>query len=307
MILRTNILFQIIFLLILNLVILAACNGGKTTGTETKTPLDENAMVEVNPTSTIEPISLPTVDPDVPLAASVNGQPITLDEFQAELERAYAASETGLITFTGEDVLQNMIDELLLVQGATEAGFNPDNTFVKNRLDQLKIDDQALQEWKAKNGYTSETFETAYVRAIASAWMRDQIISSVPSTAEQVHARQILLYNANEAESVYSQLQSGTDFATIAAQYDPVAQGDLGWFPRGYLTVPELDDPIFLLDVGEYTQVTETILGFHIVQVISRDPQRPLSPSAYQNMKVRAIENWLIERRSNSDIIIFKS
>jgi parvulin-like peptidyl-prolyl isomerase len=116
-----------------------------------------------------------------------------------------------------------------------------------------------------------------------------------------------LLYNSDEATNVYAQLQSGADFATLAAQYDPLAAGSLGWFPRGYLTVPELDDPIFSLQPGEYSNVIETALGFHIIQVIDRDAAYPLSPLAQQRLRIQAVQNWLEMRRNQSDIQILIS
>ena len=188
--------------------------------------------------------------------------------------------------------------------GAAEAGFIPDDAFIQARIDQLGMNEAALQDWITANGYSQESFKHALGRSISAAWMRDQIIAEVSSTAEQVHARQILLYNSDEAENSYAQLQAGTDFATLATQYDPLASGELGWFPQGYLTVSELDEPVFSLQPGEYTEVIETVLGFHIVQVIEKDAQHPLSPGAYQTLQVQAVQDWLVERRGQSDIQI---
>ncbi len=286
---------------------LVACNNG----TNTATPEVSDPAASFTPTSvataTFTPSAPPTTDPGTPLAASVNVQGITLEEYQAEVERARAASETGLKTYTEEDVLQNLIDEVLLEQGAAEAGFIPDEEFIQIRIDQLGMDEAALQDWMADHGYTTDSFKQALSRSISAAWMRDQIIGQIPSTAEQVHARQILLYNSDEAESIYAQLQAGTDFATLAIQYDPLAAGELGWFPRGYLTVPELDDPVFALQPGEYTEIIETFLGFHIVQVIERDAQHHLSPGAYQTLQVQTVQDWLVDRRDQSNIQIFIS
>jgi peptidyl-prolyl cis-trans isomerase C len=283
--------------------LVTACNNTETVTTpENLTPESSATSVsEVLPTSTS--FAPPTTDPSIPLAASVNGQGIWLEDYQAEFQRAQAASVNGLIAFSEEDVLQNLIDDTLLMQGAAEAGYLPDETLVQNRITQLG-DSQNLQTWLAANNYTQDSLERALVRSIAAAWMRDQIAVGVPSTAEQVHARQILLYNSDEAERVYAQLQAGTDFATLATQYDPLASGELGWFPRGYLTVPALDKPIFALQAGEYTEIIETVLGYHIVQVIEREAQHPLSPGAYQTLQVQALENWLTERRDQSNIQI---
>jgi len=227
--------------LIIFILLLAACNSTETTTPSPDSDQIESPTPELKITSTPTPFILPTPEPGTPLAALVNGQAITLEEYQEELERAQIASETGLVTFTEGDVLQNLIDEVLLVQGAAEKGFVMEEDLIQSRLDQLELDDPSNQDWLSMYGYTQESFEQAFRRTIAATWMRDQIIHSVPSTAEQVHARQILLYNFDEAENAYSQLQAGTDFATLASQYDPITSGELGWFPRGYLTVPELE------------------------------------------------------------------
>lgn len=288
------------------LLLLAACTDGTTTIPPNQPNPEASATTAsvVIVTTTVTPFLPPTTDPSSPLAASINGQGITLAEYQINIELASTASETGLATYSEDEVLQNMIDEVLLAQGAQEAGFSPDDAFIQTRIDQLEINEATLQDWMIENGYSQESFKNAFARSISAAWMRDQIIAQVPSTAEQVHARQILLYNSDEAENIYAQLQAGTDFATLATQYDPLTSGELGWFPQGYLTVSELDTPIFLLQPGEYTEVIETMLGFHIVQVIERDPQHPLSPGAYQTFQVQAVEDWLIERRSQSNIQI---
>ena len=90
----------------------------------------------------------------------------------------------------------------------------------------------ALATWESAHGYTDADFRSALRRQIAAAWMRDRITASVPATAEQVHVKQILLYNASDAQQVLANLQAGTAFDDLAAQYDPVTKGDLGWFPR---------------------------------------------------------------------------
>lgn len=301
-------LCKYLLLLVFSVLSLIACQAGANyTNTPTSISTQVNPTPEDEITATLDAPEFPTTEPGIPLAASINGQGITLSEYQAELDRAKSASETGLISYSEEDVLQNLIDEVLLAQGAAEAGFIPDEDFLQSRLEKLNMDDQKIQNWQKLHGYTLENFQHAFSRAIAAAWMRDLIISEVSDTVEQVHARQILLYNADEAENIYAQLLAGTDFATLATQYDPINAGDLGWFPRGYLTVEELDDPIFSLQPGEFTQIIETMLGFHIVQMIERDPNHPLSPGAYQVLQIQAIENWLIERRNQSDIQILLS
>ena len=201
-------------------------------------------------------------------------------------------------------VLQELIDQLLMAQAAEDAGFIVDEAMVQSRIEQLDIGNDVLQSWLVEHGYTDESFRDALARSIAAAWMRDQITADVAKSAEQVHARQILLYNSEEADTVFNQLGAGSDFETLAVQYDPLGAGDLGWFPRGYLTVPELDDVIFSLSPGDYRPVIQTMLGYHIVQVIEKDAAYPLNPNAYRAVQIQALEQWLQEHRSQSDIII---
>jgi peptidyl-prolyl cis-trans isomerase C len=250
--------------------------------------------------ATLEPSPTP-----VDWAVQINETGITKAEYQAELARYQAATGTELATEDEEFVMQEMLNQLLLAQAAEEAGFVVDDDQISQRIAQLDISDQALGEWLSAHGYDEESFRSALKLSIAAAWMRDQIVVGVPETAEQVHARQILLYNSDEAEAVYAQLSSGADFATLAGQYDLLAKGDLGWFPRGYLTVPELDDVIFALEPGEYSPVVETEVGFHILQVVERDSVYPLNFSAYQIVQKATLENWIQERQAQSEIIYY--
>jgi peptidyl-prolyl cis-trans isomerase C len=262
-----------------------------------------------SPTLTATPFQ-PSPTP-IPLAARVNGEAISLADFQAELARYKAARQAAGLEVeaeAGKIVLDDLIDQLLLAQGAKEAGFVMDEAALQARLAELIAEvggEQALNQWLAKNGYTSESFRTALQRSVAAAWMRDQIAASVPEIAEQVHARQILHYNSELANQTLAQLQAGKDFATLAADADPLTAGDLDWFPRGYLSEPKLEEAAFALQPEQYSEVIQTRFGYHIIQVIERQPQRPLSPDVLLTVQIQALREWLAKRRSQSEIIFY--
>jgi parvulin-like peptidyl-prolyl isomerase len=135
--------------------------------------------------------------------------------------------------------------------------------------------------------------------------MRDKIISSVPSTAEQVHVRQILLYNEERAKYYYDQLQSGANFEELAAQVDITgARGDIGWFPRGFLAEKAVEDAAFSLEVGKYSAVIPGEVGFHIIKTLEIQADRSLSPDALLALQNRALIDWLASRRQQSSIIL---
>ena len=133
--------------------------------------------------------------------------------------------------------------------------------------------------------------------------MRDKILAEVPSTAEQVHVQQILLYNQDTAQRFLTQLNGGADFDELAAQADQLTRGDLGWVPRGYLLEPKIEEAAFNLTVGAYSDVIATDVGFHIVRVLAREPQRPLSPDAYLALQELALSTWVDAQRQQANIV----
>lgn len=250
---------------------------------------------------------LPTATP-VPAAAIVNGEPILLADFQAEMQRFRQAQEAAGHSFNeGEArqaVLDALIDELLLSQAARQAGFQATDSLVRSRIEALMAQvggADALRNWMSTYGYDESSFRRALQRSIEAAWMRDQIVAKVPMEAEQVHAQQILFYNEQEAQLAWQALQNGTSFEDLARQSDPLTAGDLGWFPRGYLLEPVVEEAAFNLKVGEYSGVLKSETGFYIVKVLER-AVRPLSPQAWRLFQQQALQGWLQQRREQSQI-----
>ncbi len=246
------------------------------------------------------------------MAATVNGEGITVREFTAQLAQ-YKSARTSLgKTVTDQDatkaVLDDLISELLLAQGAHAQGFMLTDATLQAKLNDLQNKaggaDQ-LTKWEQDNGYaTAEDFRVALLRSLEAAWMRDKIVSAVPESAEQVHVQQILLYNEADAASVLDQLKAGTDFGTLAAQYDPNTSGDLGWFPRGYLLEPKIEEAAFSLQVGQYSDVIQTDAGYSIIKLLERDPNRPLSPDARLALQQLALQEWITKARASAKVVL---
>jgi peptidyl-prolyl cis-trans isomerase C len=254
---------------------------------------------------------MPPTETQVPMAILVNGSGITQVEFEAELAR-FQAAQTELgnsvsLEEATQRVQDDLVNQVLLEQGAQAGGVVLDDAQLQARIDSLvtKIGGtQALTSWEEQNGYTDETLKVALRRQIAGAWMRDQIISAVPNTAEQVHVQQILLYTAEKAQAVWDELNSGADFASLAAEYDPVTKGELGWFPRNYLPDVQVEEAAFALQPGQYSNVVQTIAGYSIMFVVAREPDHILSPDALLTLQTLALNNWLKDKRENSTITL---
>ncbi len=260
------------------------------------------------PTATFTP-EPPTATP-VPMALTVNGEGIPVVDFNAEVQRYLTSQGTLGKTVSAGDaanvVKDDLTTQLLLAQAARADGFTLDEAGLQARLDTLTAQvggADALSTWESAHGYTAEAFRSELQRAAEAAWMRDKIITAVPSTGEQVHVQQILLYNQDKAQSFLIQLNGGADFDELASQADPVTRGDLGWVPRGYLLEPKIEEAAFGLEVGQHSDVITTDVGFHIVRILARDPQHPLSPDAYLALQELALKNWIEEQRQQANII----
>jgi parvulin-like peptidyl-prolyl isomerase len=293
-----------IFPLILLLPLLAACSA--TPAVETLTPpglpTATDSAPPAEPTATTE---------SVPLALTVNGEGLPLDEFNAELER-YRQAQTALgLDINDTDARQTVIDDLvtqiLLAQAARESGFNLDAPALQERIDDLTAQlggADALSAWQQANGYDETGFRSALKRSVESTHMRDQVLASVPPTTEQVHIRQILTYNEEDAQSAQASLNAGTEFEALAARYDPTTRGDIGWLPRGFIDLPAIEEAAFSLEIGAVSPIIETEIGFHIIQVIERDPARPLAFDALLSLQAKALADWVETRRAESEIVI---
>ncbi len=280
---------------ILILVALSGCNRNPAGDTPTAIP-----TVELTPTNTPEALAL-----------KVNGEGITLADFNAALKRLQDAQQSINQSATEAEqkaaVTENLISELLLAQAAVQAGQSLDDATLQQRIDALAAEiggTEKLLEWQQRYGYTPESFRADLQRSILASWQRDQIINAVPATADQVHARQILVLDEDNANLAYAQLQTGTEFETIAYAYDPQLGGDLSWFPVWGLTQQNVADAAFVLQPGEYTEVIKSPIGYHIVYVIERDASHVLSVNARRLLQERTLQDWLTAAKAASTIEI---
>lgn len=257
------------------------------------------------PTSGAPPVLPPTSTPistEAPLAALVNGQPIYLADYEREVRQYQADMGETDITQARGWILEWMITEVLIEQAATTAGVVVSDADVDAQMQQIVAENGGEEAFQAKLAARGETYEDAWHkqrREMIVATMNQRISDAVPEVAEQVHARHILVDTQEEAERILAQLQAGADFVALAQAYSQDANtrdsgGDLGFFPRGLLlTAPEVEESAFVLQPGQFSGVVTSPLGYHIVQVVERDPARPISPDDRRLLQERALQEWV--------------
>ncbi len=265
------------------------------------------------PVATITPVP-PTATP-VPLAARVNGQDILLSDYDAEVRRCEIGFQQA-----GHDpeacpkaALQGLIESAVTEQAATTAGLVVDDTAVDAAIAKAESalgGAEAFTQYLAATGYTADTYRDAMRRDLLRKKMTESIGSTVATTVEQVRALLILVGTEAEARDLLAQIQGGADFASLALERSldassRVAGGDLGWFARGTLTMPEIEAAAFALEPGGVSDVVATPLGFAIVRVEERDPQRALDDDQLRAVRDSAVRTWLADQLAKAQIETF--
>ncbi len=293
-------------ILLLGMVLLGACSWSDI----------QSALA---PKPSLTPTASATVTPTpVPLAARVNGEGIPLAEFEHETARFEAAQQTlgNDLAALGDyrrRVLQSMIEERVAAQAAAAMGRTVLDDQVDAAVESARLargGDAGWEAWLRENFYSPDEFREAIRRQLLIQSAADSVAAQVPAAAEQVHARHILVGNSDLAAGLRAQILGGKDFGELASAFSQdystnASGGDLGWFPRGALSVPEVEAAAFSLPDGQISDVIQSRLGYHIVQTLERETQRPLSPAALETLRRKAVEAWVAQQMQTAQVEIF--
>jgi parvulin-like peptidyl-prolyl isomerase len=290
--------------------------------TPTVVPSDQVAAPAITPTESLPTPVPPTPTPSEPLAALVNGEPVTLADYEKELARyEQAQSELGITPSDGSPdyrgvVLDALIETELIAQAAAEMGLAITDEMIDVRLAELELASggpENFAAWLDTNQWSAEEFREALAAEMLIESTVATVTADVPTTAEQVSARYLQVDNPDQAQSLLDQARAGADFAALAREYslDRITGengGELGYFARGSLLVPEIEEAAFQLPAGE---ISEVIVGsradgtgttYYIVQVVNRDPQRELSAELRFSMLQQRFESWLAEQWVQAEV-----
>jgi len=267
------------------------------------------------------PEDVPTPTPEPPLAARVNGQSIYLADYDLALAQYEAdlraqgvdpESDEGKqdLAYARTWILNVMIEQALTEQAAAQAGIVVTDEEVDAYIADMVAEYGGQDAFETRLSEMGDTLESAWQKTrsglIGMAIMQ-RITGSVPTTTEHVHARHILVDTQQEAQSLLNQLKADGDFVALAQAYSQDLStketgGDLGFFPRGILVAPEVEDVAFSLEPGEISEVVTSALGYHILQVIEIDPARGVSPQNQRLLQDQAVQKWIEELWADAEI-----
>ncbi len=278
--------------------------GATTTLLPTATTPGQPATLPPAESATNTPVP-PTPTPTAPLAATVNGQPIYLADYEKELARYAAAQPAAPTGDFQQQVLDALIERQLILQAATAAGITVTDEQIDQRLAETRagFEAGAYEAFLQTNQWTEEEFRQTLAAEMITGEMVARVTTDVPQTMEQVRASYIQMDDGALAQAVLERARAGDDFAFLAEQNSVdrvtgVNGGDLGFFAPGGLLVPELEAAAFALEPGGISDLIavpqpDGTTVYYIVKVTERDPNRELTTDARVQLLQAAFEAWL--------------
>jgi peptidyl-prolyl cis-trans isomerase C len=275
--------------------------------------LNEQLSALPKPTPTAEGAPSPTPRPTLAPGQTSPPAPTPSDPQLVQLQQQYQRlqfEQYGL-----EDrVKDELVHDIIIRQELAHRGV----TISSTETDQLIINDpdfsyskEEAQAQAKQSGLSWEEFRRLIAEPGARRQKFDKILSDdVKPVAEQVHIRHILLTTQEEADKALVRLQAGEQFATLAAEISTDAktkdkQGDLGWFPRGFLSQEysqEFETAAFSAAAGAAPkQAVQTSFGYHLIMVDEYAQSREIDPAQLSTLRSNAFDRWLAEATTSVD------
>jgi peptidyl-prolyl cis-trans isomerase C len=127
---------------------------------------------------------------------------------------------------------------------------------------------------------------------------------------QEYNASHVLVATLEEAVVLIGLLDDGAEFATIAREYSTGPSGpnggSLGWFGKGAM-VPEFEDAVVKLAIGENSPPVETQFGFHVVHLNDmRNKSVPtfdeVRPQLAMELQQNSVEQEILRLTSEAEV-----
>ena len=157
-------------------------------------------------------------------------------------------------------------DQIVVNQEQISEYFDKNKSnFIEGRKVQVDFVELSLDNIEQQIDPDNETLQKLYIEN-----------EKLYTNPEQRRAQHILLEEVSNASAILKEIKQGGDFSELARIHSKdIATGenggDLGLFERE-LMVPEFDEAVFDMNVGDISEVVKTDYGYHIIKLNEIQP-----------------------------------
>lgn len=269
-------------------------------------------------------------------AARVNGEPITLVEYNNVVNRTktqYAQMlRMDFNTPTGAQMLQNiqtttindLVNNEVLAQAAEKKDLSVESEEINNEIESIKTksfngDQKLFNEALSLNKITMSQLKESVEKSKLIEKIRKQLTDDIKVTDkelkdyyqknkqqytqnEEVKASHILVKDQKLADSIYEQIKKGAKFEDLAKKHstDPGSKdkgGDLDYFGKGKM-VPEFEKAVWALKENEVSKPVKSNFGYHIIK---KTGYKPFKLSSFDEVKKQITEE--VKKTKADDVV----
>jgi len=272
----------------------------------------------------------PAVSADSRVVATVNGDPITLAEFQERFGRTGIKPERDAELELKAEFLNRLIERKMMLSEAQRKRIKVGLPELDKKIDGLRTEyGKDVKDILANQGvdfekWKSDLWEEVMIERLVALEVNSRIIVALSEVRryyqenaqefekpEQVRVRQIVVATDQEARKMLELLQAGTDFSTLARENStaPEAErgGDLGYFAMGEM--PSEFNVVFGLPLGGISGIVKSPYGFHIFKLETKrdagrvsldEVSRDIAEKLRRTKEDQRYKQWLTELRSRT-------
>jgi parvulin-like peptidyl-prolyl isomerase len=264
------------------------------------------------------------------VVAKVNGQIITLSEFQsrqiaaAQGARVDPAGVSAFLRQNNAKILQDAIDEILILQKAEDAGIHAPSAWIDEAIEGIKKEnkiasDEQMQEALAREGLTLAELRANIERGVLRRIVMQRDVqpkievseADVRAEYERVKAseftkpatvtlQEILIPEDKGgivlARELAVRARGGEDFQELARAYSTAPSrsngGDLGQLAQGDIH-PDIEKVAFELSVGSVSDPLPVAGGHRLIRVVAKTTG---STTPYDAVKDRVRDRVMMTR-----------
>ena len=274
--------------------------------------------------------------PEKIYAARVNGEPITLAEYNNTVNRTKAqytqmlrmdfnsASGAEMLQTIQKNSVNGLVDNEVLKQAAEKKGIEATSQEINDEIDSIKTknfngDNKLFNETLTLNKITLSQLRESIEKSKLVEKLKKQLTDEIKisdkelkayyeknkqqyAQNEEVKASHILVKDKKLADNIYDQLQKGAKFELLAKKHSTDAGskdkgGDLDYFGKGKM-VPEFEKTAWSLKQDEISKPLKSNFGYHIIK---KTGYKPFKQSSYDEVKVKVTEE--VKKTKADDVI----